>query len=218
VGSHSASLGGGRQAAKNAFDRLTAAGLLLLFAPLMLAIALAVHLEDGGPALSRQLRVGRHNRTFRRYLFRTASGDGDRARDPLAPGGLLTAEENPGLTRTGAWLLRWSLNGLPQLVNVLLGHMSLVGPRAILPAEAMKRSDHARWRLDVRPGITGLWLVHWHPDLPPAEAFRLDLRYVEGWSFALDMRILWKTWSAATHGRGAQETGVCPPAGASQPL
>jgi exopolysaccharide biosynthesis polyprenyl glycosylphosphotransferase len=200
------SLNGAWQAAKSALDRLAAACLLVLLAPLLLAIALAVHLEDGGPALSAQLRIGQDNRPFRRYAFRTSAPDGDRRWDdltsPSAAGGLLTIRKIPAATRTGSWLRQWSLQGLPQLINVLLGQMSLVGPRAILPGEAMRYSDHVRWRLDVRPGVTGLWQIHGGADLAWEEALRLDLRYVENWSFALDMQILWKTWCAATRGKG----------------
>jgi len=217
------SLTGGRQAAKSLFDKLAAVLLLVLLAPLLLAIAAAVHLEDGGPALSGQLRIGKNNRLFRRYSFRTSAGDGQRRWDALtslgAPdAGLLTIRADPEMTRTGAWLRRWSLQGLPRLLNILLGQMSLVGPRAIRPDQAMRYSDHVRWRLDVRPGLTGLWLIRGGSDLPWEEALRLDLRYVENWSFALDLQILWKTWSAATHGNGANRSRAGRPGRASLPL
>jgi exopolysaccharide biosynthesis polyprenyl glycosylphosphotransferase len=197
------SLTGARQAAKTVFDRLAAAFLLVLLAPLLLAIALAVRLEDGGRVLSGQLRIGRDNRQFRRYTFRTSAAGGDRCWDSLTTSGeplagLLTVREPIQLTRAGTWLRRWSLHGLPQLINILLGHMSMVGPRAVRPDEAMRYSDHVRWRLDVRPGITGLWLINGGPDLSWEEALRLDLRYVENWSFTLDVQILWKTWSVVT--------------------
>jgi lipopolysaccharide/colanic/teichoic acid biosynthesis glycosyltransferase len=104
---------------------------------------------------------------------------------------------------TGRLLRRTRLDELPQLFNVLVGQMSLVGPRPALPAEAARYGDYVRRRLAVRPGITGLWQVSGRSDLPWEEAVRLDLRYVENWSFALDLQILWKTWSAVTHGHGA---------------
>jgi exopolysaccharide biosynthesis polyprenyl glycosylphosphotransferase len=216
------SLTGARQAAKSVFDKLAAIFLLVLLAPLLVAIALAVHLEDGGPALSGQLRVGRNNRPFRRYMFRTSAADGERPWGALtslgvADVGLLTPRRNPEVTRTGVWLRRWSLDRLPQLMNILLGQMSLVGPRALRPEEAMRYSDHMRWRLDVRPGITGLWLIHGGAGLAWDEAVRLDLRYVENWSFALDLQILWKTWSAVTAGTGTHEPRVRPPGRVSQP-
>jgi len=103
----------------------------------------------------------------------------------------------------GAWLRRWSMDELPQLLNVLIGDMSLVGPRPALPQEAARYGDHMRRRLVVKPGITGLWQVSGRSDLSFDEAFRLDLRYVENWSFALDLQVLWKTWSAVAHGSGA---------------
>jgi exopolysaccharide biosynthesis polyprenyl glycosylphosphotransferase len=216
------SLTGARQVAKSVFDKLAAIFLLLLLAPLLVAIALAVRLDDGGPALSGQLRIGRNNRPFRRYVFRTLAADGERPWDALtslgpADGGLLTCQRNPAVTRTGVWLRRWSLDRLPQLMNILLGQMSLVGPRALRPEQAMRYSDHMRWRLDVRPGITGLWLINGAADLPWDEAVRLDLRYVENWSFALDLQILWKTWSAVTAGTGTPEPRVRPPGSVSQP-
>ena len=105
-----------------------------------------------------------------------------------------------GSPRSGAWLRRWSLDELPQLLNVLRGDMSLVGPRPALPEEAARYGDHVRRRLAVKPGITGLWQVNGRSDLSWDEAVRLDLRYVENWSFVLDLQILWKTWSAVTRG------------------
>ena len=217
------SLNGARQAAKTVFDKLAASFLLLLLAPLLLAIAIVVHLEDGGPALSRQLRVGKDNRPFRHYTFRTSAADGERNWDALTSLGapsdrLFMVRSSPAATRTGAWLRRWSLYGLPQLINILLGQMSLVGPRAIPPDEAMRHSDHVRRRLDVRPGVTGLWLIHGGAELPWDEALRLDLRYVENWCFALDVQILWKTWTAATHGKGVGGPRGYPPGRASLPL
>ena len=103
----------------------------------------------------------------------------------------------------GAHLRRWSIDELPQLVNVLLGHMSLVGPRPALPDEAARYADHVRRRLVVKPGLTGLWQVNGRSDLSWDESVRLDLRYVENWSFALDLQILWKTLSAMLHRSGA---------------
>jgi exopolysaccharide biosynthesis polyprenyl glycosylphosphotransferase len=207
------SLGGARQAAKTVFDKLVATSALLLLAPLMLAIALAVRLEDGGPALSRQLRVGRGGRPFHRYAFRTAAVDAGRfrsaaltSRKRARPAPRPTGED-AGLTRTGGWLCRWSLQALPQLVNVLAGQMSLVGPRPAGPREQMRYSDYMRWRLDVRPGLTGPWVVRGLVSPAPEEAIRLDLRYLENWSFALDLQILWKTWSAVIRGRYPQVSG-----------
>ena len=110
---------------------------------------------------------------------------------------------DPRVTPAGVWLRRWSLDELPQLINVMLGDMSLVGPRPALPSEADSYGDHVRRRLAVKPGLTGLWQVSGRSDLSWDESVRLDLRYVENWSFMLDMQILWKTWSAVTRGSGA---------------
>ena len=107
------------------------------------------------------------------------------------------------MTATGAWLRRWSLDEFPQLFNVVLGEMSLVGPRPPLPCEAARYGDDVRRRLVVKPGMSGLWQVNGRSDLSREDAVRLDLRYVENWSFALDLQILWKTCAAVVKGRGA---------------
>jgi lipopolysaccharide/colanic/teichoic acid biosynthesis glycosyltransferase len=120
-----------------------------------------------------------------------------------ADGARFKIRHDPRITRAGARLRRWSLDELPQLLNVLLGDMSLVGPRPALPDEAAIYEEHVRRRLAVKPGITGLWQVSGRADLPWDEAVRLDLRYVENWSFALDLQILWKTVSAVTRCDGA---------------
>ena len=109
---------------------------------------------------------------------------------------------DPRVTATGAWLRRWSLDEMPQLFNVVLGEMSLVGPRPPLPAEAARYGDDVRRRLVVKPGMTGLWQINGRSDLSREDAVRLDLRYVENWSLALDLQILWKTCAAVVKGRG----------------
>jgi exopolysaccharide biosynthesis polyprenyl glycosylphosphotransferase len=201
-------LTGGKQAVKSAFDKAIAASALILLAPLFAAIALAIKFADQGPVFFRQTRVGKDGRTFSFYKFRTMVVDAEQ-RKPLlaahneADGVLFKLRRDPRVTRPGSWLRRSSLDELPQLVNVLLGDMSLVGPRPALPEEAARYGDHMRRRLAVTPGITGLWQVSGRSDLPWEEAERLDLRYVENWSFALDLQILWKTGSAVIRGSGA---------------
>jgi lipopolysaccharide/colanic/teichoic acid biosynthesis glycosyltransferase len=116
---------------------------------------------------------------------------------------LFKIRRDPRVTRPGGWLRRWSLDELPQLLNVLRGDMSLVGPRPALPQEAARYGALMRRRLAVTPGLTGLWQVSGRSDLSWEEAVRLDLRYVENWSFALDLQILWKTGSAVIRGAGA---------------
>ena len=204
-------LSGLRQVIKGVFDKLAAGAALILLAPLLLAIGLAIRLEDGGPAFFRQVRVGRDGKPFRLYKFRTMVVEAEQQKALLTAndegaGLLFKIRSDPRITRIGAKLRRWSLDELPQLLNVLRGEMSLIGPRPWTPRPYQEASelDEAVWRrLAVRPGITGLWQIHGRSDLPWEEAVRLDLRYVENWSFALDLQILWKTWSAVVRGSGA---------------
>jgi len=172
------------------------------------AIAIAIRVDDRGPVFFRQTRVGKDGRTFGVYKFRTMVVDAEQRKAELealneGSGVLFKIRQDPRVTRAGNWLRRWSLDELPQLINVVAGDMSLVGPRPALPAEAVRYGEHMRRRLVVKPGITGLWQVSGRSDLPWDEAVRLDLRYVENWSFALDLQILWKTWSAVVRGSGA---------------
>jgi exopolysaccharide biosynthesis polyprenyl glycosylphosphotransferase len=201
-------LTGGKQVIKSVFDKVFAASALILLAPLFAVIALVIGFIDQGPVFFRQTRVGKDGRTFTLYKFRTMVVDAERWKPMLAARNeasevLFKIRRDPRVTRPGAWLRRCSLDELPQLVNVLLGDMSLVGPRPALPQEAECYGDLMRRRLAVTPGITGLWQVSGRSDLPWEEAVRLDLRYVENWSFALDLQILWKTGSAVIRGSGA---------------
>jgi exopolysaccharide biosynthesis polyprenyl glycosylphosphotransferase len=204
-------LTGIRQAVKSLFDRLAAFSALLVLSPLFLAIAIAIKLGDGGPVLFRHVRIGRDGRPFNVYKFRTMVPDADKQKAALKDlnevnGVLFKIRKDPRLTPVGAWLRRWSLDEGPQLLNIIRGEMSLVGPRpwASLPyEEALGFGNHVRRRLAVKPGLTGLWQVSGRSDLPWEESVRLDLRYVENWSLALDLQILWKTWSAVIRGDGA---------------
>ena len=201
-------LAGVRQVIKMVFDRLLSLVLVIVLAPLMGGIALAIRLSDGAPALFRQTRVGRDGRPFTLYKFRTMVPDADGLRASLATqnnghGLLFKMREDPRITKTGRWLRRYSLDELPQLFNVLAGQMSLVGPRPALPEEAVRYSYYVRRRLAVKPGLTGLWQIKGRSDLAWDEAVRLDLRYVENWSLVLDLQILWKTGSAVLRGHGA---------------
>jgi exopolysaccharide biosynthesis polyprenyl glycosylphosphotransferase len=199
---------GARRLFKAAFDRAVAFTALLACVPLFIVVAAFIRLDDRGPALFRQTRVGRDGRAFTVYKFRTMVQDAeDRQAQLIAlnetDGVMFKMRRDPRVTTAGAWLRRWSLDELPQLFNVLVGDMSLVGPRPALPQEAALYGDHVRRRLVVKPGITGLWQVNGRADLSWDESVRLDLRYVENWSFALDLQILWKTWSAVLRGFGA---------------
>ncbi|MGW2962373.1 sugar transferase [Streptomyces sp. NPDC001220] len=199
---------GGRRAIKEVVDRVGAAVLLMLFAPLMVVAALLVLVDSRGGAFYRQRRVGKNGREFTILKFRTMAVGAHRARAELADrnegaGLLFKLRRDPRVTRVGAVLRRYSVDELPQLFNVLTGAMSLVGPRPPLPEECAEYGPDIRRRLLVKPGLTGLWQISGRSDLPWEEAVRLDLRYVEDWSLALDTVILWKTMRAVLHGQGA---------------
>ncbi|MFE2535847.1 sugar transferase [Streptomyces sp. NPDC059371] len=199
---------GGRRAVKVVVDRLGATVLLLLFAPLMVLVGLLVLLDSRGGAFYRQRRVGKNGREFTILKFRTMVSGAHKARAELAgldegAGLLFKVRRDPRVTRVGAVLRRYSLDELPQLFNVLAGSMSLVGPRPPLPEESAAYGPDIRRRLLVKPGLTGLWQISGRSDLSWEEAVRLDLRYVEDWSLALDTVILWKTLRAVLYGQGA---------------
>lgn len=199
---------GTRWLIKSAFDRAVAALAIIALLPLFAAVAVAIKLGDNGPVLFRQTRVGKDGKPFTLYKFRTMVVDAEQRLAGLlamneGEGVLFKIRKDPRVTRVGEWLRRRSLDELPQLANVFIGDMSLVGPRPALPSEADVYGHHVRRRLAVKPGITGLWQVSGRSDLPWDEAVRLDVRYVENWSFVLDLQILWKTWSAVMHGDGA---------------
>ena len=201
-------LAGIKQAVKSVFDKTCAALALLVLAPLFAVIAISIRLDDHGPVLFRQTRIGKNGQGFTLYKFRTMVPDAEQRKSQLithneANGVLFKIRRDPRVTRPGAWLRRWSLDELPQLINVLIGDMSLVGPRPALPDEVACYDGHMRRRLVVKPGMTGLWQVSGRSDVPWEEAERLDLHYVENWSLALDLQVLWKTGSAVIRGSGA---------------
>jgi exopolysaccharide biosynthesis polyprenyl glycosylphosphotransferase len=201
-------LTGFRLILKGLFDRCLAAAALILLAPLLACLAAIIWLSDRGPALFTQVRVGKHGRVFKIYKFRTMVVDAEKRKAELlarndVDGVLFKLRKDPRVTAVGAHLRRWSIDELPQLLNVVLGHMSLVGPRPPLPDEAARYAEHVRRRLLVKPGLTGLWQVSGRSDLSWDESVRLDLRYVENWSFALDLQIMWKTFSVLLRRAGA---------------
>lgn len=199
-------LSGRRRLVKAVFDRLVAAAALVVLAPLLAAVAVAVRASGPGPALSRQRRVGRDGAEFTILRFRTTHRHAEARKVELtgdARGALFRVRRDPRVTPLGALLRRYSIDELPQLVNVLRGDMSLVGPRPPLPEEAARYGDDVRGRPALRPGMTGPWQVSGRSDLSWEESVRLDLRYVENWSLRLDLRILWRTWAAVARGAGA---------------
>jgi exopolysaccharide biosynthesis polyprenyl glycosylphosphotransferase len=193
---------------KEAFDRFTAAVALVAISPFLLLIAVAVRLTSSGPVIFRQVRVGREGAMFTVYKFRTMVVDAERRLgeiwdDNEGNGVLFKIRDDPRVTAVGRFLRRFSLDELPQLVNVLLGDMSMVGPRPALPSETEQYGRATSRRLLVKPGITGLWQVSGRSDLSWEDSVRLDLYYVENWSFAGDIQILWKTLHAVASRRGA---------------
>lgn len=199
---------GPRLLIKSVVDKLGALLALLAAGPLLLLIACAVRLESGSPVLYRQRRVGRDGDTFTMLKFRTMNNDADTERLRMGDqdegaGPLFKMRADPRLTRLGPLLRGYSLDELPQLLNVLRGDMSLVGPRPPLPHETAVYEPEVHRRFLVQPGMTGLWQVSGRSDLSWAESVRLDLRYVENWSLTLDAMILWKTFRAVLTKRGA---------------
>jgi exopolysaccharide biosynthesis polyprenyl glycosylphosphotransferase len=201
-------LSGGRRIAKGCVDRFVSALGLLILLPLLVAIGLAVRISSPGPALFRQKRVGLQGREFTVIKFRTMTRDAESLRASVShlnihsTGHLFKVENDPRVTPLGRWLRRTSLDELPQLINVLLGQMSLVGPRP-LPVTDTPYDGEARRRLFVKPGMTGLWQISGRADLDWSAAVALDLRYVENWSLALDALIIWKTLFVIFKTRGA---------------
>jgi exopolysaccharide biosynthesis polyprenyl glycosylphosphotransferase len=200
---------GSHRLIKAVCDRVLALVAIVILAPTLLAIAVAVRLTSEGPALFRQVRVGRDGQPFVVLKFRTMYQDAESRLSELltandSTGGVLfKIRKDPRITRVGMFLRRYSLDELPQLVNVLLGQMSLVGPRPPLMREVDKYPSEVYRRLLVKPGMTGLWQVRGRSDLPWDEAVRLDLYYVENWSLSLDLAIVWNTIFAVVRGTGA---------------
>ena len=195
---------------KRAFDLVGAAVLLVLASPLLIATAIAIKAHDGGPVLFRQQRVGRNGDLFDCYKFRSMVIDADSMLDTVAAANkheeghvLFKAEHDPRVTRPGRVIRRFSLDEMPQFLNVLRGEMSLVGPRPPLPGEVERYSDDVRRRLAVRPGMTGLWQVSGRSDLSWEDSVRLDLYYVDNWSIVQDLAILARTMLAVVSSRGA---------------
>jgi len=199
---------GWRRIVKSLVDRGLALLAIAVLLPLLLLVALAVRLDSSGPVFFRQERVGKDGRTFSMVKFRSMVHDAEERlaelqADNQGAGVLFKMKQDPRVTRTGRWLRRTSLDELPQLLNVLNGSMSLVGPRPPLPSEVARYDGSTTRRLLVKPGLTGLWQISGRSDLSWEESVRLDLRYVENWSLAMDMSILWRTGRAVVRSSGA---------------
>ena len=189
-------------AAKRAFDVAVALPLAVATAPVAVALAAWVRRDSPGPALFRQTRAGLAGRPFRLLKFRTmvvgAEGMGS---------GLRVEQDDPRITRAGRFLRATSLDELPQLWNVLLGDMSLVGPRPTVPAQVEHYDSRQRRRLLARPGVTGLAQVRGRNAIPWSERIEMDLQYVDGWSLRSDLRIIGRTVLVVLSGRGAYRQG-----------
>lgn len=199
---------GGARVVKGLFERSVALVGLTLLSPLFLVIAVLVKRSSRGPVFYRQTRVGLRGQHFTMFKFRSMVDGADAKVADLSKldegnGVLFKLRHDPRVTPVGSFLRRWSLDELPQLINVLNGSMALVGPRPPLPREVEKYAQHVHRRLLVKPGITGLWQVSGRSDLSWDESVRLDLSYVENWTFVGDLQILWRTARAVLAGSGA---------------
>lgn len=194
---------------KRGFDIVVAAALLLALSPLMVAVAVAVKLESPGPILFRQIRVGERGRPFRLWKFRSMVADAEARRGALENDGTMSggvrfkSERDPRITRVGVWIRRLSIDELPQLVNVMRGDMSLVGPRPPIPQEVRAYDLHERRRLDAKPGLTCIWQVSGRSLIPFDEQVRMDIDYAQRQSWMLDLKLLLRTVPAVLRGRGA---------------
>ncbi|MEV4902003.1 sugar transferase [Citricoccus sp. NPDC055426] len=201
-------LGGPEIFLKRSFD-IVASGIgLLVLSPFLLAFALAVKIDDPGPAFFHQQRVGKDGERFYMHKFRSMVVDAEARLAKLqeqneGSGVLFKMKDDPRITKFGAFIRRYSIDELPQLWNVFVGDMSLVGPRPPLPDEVAEYEQHVSRRLLVKPGITGLWQVSGRSDLSWDESVRLDLYYVENWSFVQDLLILGRTAKAVVGKDGA---------------
>lgn len=193
---------------KTTLDRVLGLLLLVVLLPILGSLLLAIRLDSTGSGLFRQVRVGKDGRPFLMYKLRTMCLHAERERDALVEnnqgsGLLFKIHDDPRVTRIGRLLRRTSLDELPQLINVVRGEMSLVGPRPALHVEVEAYTDVERRRLAVRPGMTGLWQVSGRSDLDWDEGISLDLRYADNWRLRDDLSIAARTLGAVTHGRGA---------------
>lgn len=198
----------GQRVAKRLFDFLSAGLLLLVASPVMVLVAVLIKLDSAGPVLFRQVRVGIEGSHFHMLKFRSMAVDAEARLTELvkeneASGPLFKMKNDPRVTRIGGFLRRYSVDELPQLINVLTGSMSLVGPRPPLPREVEAYESDVRRRLLVKPGLTGLWQVSGRSNLSWQDSVRLDLYYVENWSLAGDLVIILRTVRAVFGSSGA---------------
>ncbi len=202
-------LANGSDAAKRLFDIITSFALLIALSPVFLAAAVLVWIEDGGSVFFSQVRVGRYGREFRMYKFRSMCLDAERRLNNLLEknqhqeGVTFKIKDDPRITKVGKWLRKLSIDELPQIFNVLIGNMSLVGPRPPVPREVAAYSPADRRRLAIKPGITCIWQVSGRSEIDFSGQVKLDVEYIEQQSFLKDLQILLLTVPAVFSGKGA---------------
>jgi len=200
---------GWQLAAKRLLDFVVALTLLVLISPLWLFIVLWIRSDSSGPAIFKQIRVGQRGKPYTIYKFRTMVQNAEALmKDKLEKVNdlenfVFQEKDDPRITRSGHFLRKTSLDELPQLINILIGNMSLVGPRPEVPELVKLYSPEQRRRLNVLPGVTGLAQVNGRSELTLGETMAYDLEYVRTWSFLLDLKILWKTIFVVFTGKGA---------------
>jgi lipopolysaccharide/colanic/teichoic acid biosynthesis glycosyltransferase len=207
LGQAESSLGRHARGLKRAFDLVGSLLLILLLAPVWITIAVLIKVDSAGPVLFRQRRIGRDGSAFGMLKFRTMFDGADDHKPALlhlnqAADGLFKIHDDPRVTKIGHWLRTTSLDELPQLLNVLTGKMSLVGPRPLVPEEDAQIQGEHRRRLSMRPGMTGVWQVNGASAIPIHEMVHLDRAYVEEWSLWLDFKLLAQTASHVVQRRG----------------
>jgi exopolysaccharide biosynthesis polyprenyl glycosylphosphotransferase len=195
-------------AVKRVFDLVVGGVVCVVILPLIAVLGLAVKLDSPGPVFYRQARMGRGGRPFMIFKLRSMRDGADQERWDLADGNdydgpMFKMHRDPRVTRLGDWLRRWSFDELPQILNVIKGEMSLVGPRPLWVEEAKQCRGWTKKRLDITPGITGLWQVLGRSDIPFDEMVKLDYMYVTGWSLSWDIKLLLQTMPAVLQKRGA---------------
>ncbi len=193
---------------KRAFDLVVGGICFLCFLPVLAVMAVVIKMDSKGPVFFLQERMGRGGKSFMMYKFRSMHVGADRLRAELAEqneysGPMFKIKEDPRVTRVGRFIRRWSVDELPQIINVMLGDMSLVGPRPLWVDEARQVRGWTQKRLDITPGITGLWQVLGRSDIPFDEMVKLDYMYVTGWSLSWDIKLLVQTVPAVLGKRGA---------------
>jgi exopolysaccharide biosynthesis polyprenyl glycosylphosphotransferase len=205
---HYPTLDNTQRALKRTLDAVVSVVGLALLSPLFLAVAVAIRLDSPGPVLFRQKRVGADEKVFLCYMFRSMQEEAERRQRELealneAQGPVFKMRDDPRVTRVGRFLRRWSIDELPQLVNVFKGEMSLVGPRPLPVRDFLRMEEAHKRRLGAVPGMTGYWQTSGRSDLSFEEMVRLDLYYIENWSLSFDLKIILKTLGAILRREGA---------------